>query len=96
MKLTRPRSTLLALALLEASSALNLGPDYNHPVEGEILNGDFHAQQLNIVADLDKDLPFSQPVTFAHLEWQRCLAASHNTVRDPCRNFSHSLTLAAS
>ncbi|KAE8350311.1 arginase family-domain-containing protein [Aspergillus coremiiformis] len=32
------------------------------------------------VEDLDKDLPFSQPVTFAHLEWQRCLASSHNTV----------------
>lgn len=27
--------------------------------------------------DLDKDLPFSQPVTFAHLPWQRCLADSH-------------------
>ncbi|KAL4783739.1 arginase family-domain-containing protein [Aspergillus varians] len=32
--------------------------------------------------DLDKDLPFSQPVTFAHLEWQRCLASSHNTPLD--------------
>lgn len=32
--------------------------------------------------DLDKDLPFSQPVTFAHLEWQRCLAASHKTPLD--------------
>ena len=31
-------------------------------------------------ADLDKDLPFSQPVTFAHMEWQRCLAASHKEV----------------
>lgn len=30
--------------------------------------------------DLDKDLPFSQPVTFAHLEWQRCLAAAHDQV----------------
>lgn len=29
---------------------------------------------------MDKDLPFSQPVTFAHLEWQRCLAESHNKV----------------
>ncbi|EFX02050.1 arginase family protein [Grosmannia clavigera kw1407] len=32
--------------------------------------------------DLDKDLPFSQPVTFAHLEWQRCLSASHNKPLD--------------
>ncbi|KAL4901682.1 hypothetical protein BDW74DRAFT_181688 [Aspergillus multicolor] len=32
--------------------------------------------------DLDKDLPFSQPVTFAHLEWQRCLASSHNSPLD--------------
>lgn len=30
--------------------------------------------------DLDKDLPFSQPVTFAHLEWQRCLASTHTNV----------------
>jgi agmatinase len=27
--------------------------------------------------NLDKDLPFSQPVTFAHLPWHRCLAPSH-------------------
>ena len=27
--------------------------------------------------DLDKDLPFSQPVTFAHLPWQRCFSAIH-------------------
>ncbi|KAI9740518.1 MAG: hypothetical protein M1834_005099 [Cirrosporium novae-zelandiae] len=26
------------------------------------------------IEDLNLDLPFSQPVTFAHLEWQRCLA----------------------
>lgn len=35
----------------------------------------------NPFVDLDVDLPFSQPVTFAHLEWQRCLAASHDKVR---------------
>ncbi|KAJ5432864.1 uncharacterized protein N7458_012020 [Penicillium daleae] len=34
------------------------------------------------IEDLDKDLPFSQPVTFAHLEWQRCLAADHNNPID--------------
>ncbi|KAE9581569.1 putative agmatinase 2 [Colletotrichum fructicola] len=34
------------------------------------------------IEDLDKDLPFSQPVTFAHLEWQRCLAESHNKPLD--------------
>lgn len=32
--------------------------------------------------DLDKDLPFSQPVTFAHLPWQRCFSASHSTAMD--------------
>ncbi|KAJ5985237.1 agmatinase [Penicillium canescens] len=32
--------------------------------------------------DLDVDLPFSQPVTFAHLKWQRCLAASHKKPLD--------------
>ncbi|KAJ5370588.1 Arginase family protein [Penicillium cataractarum] len=32
------------------------------------------------IEDLDKDLPFSQPVTFAHLEWQRCLASDHENV----------------
>ncbi|KAL1310508.1 hypothetical protein AAFC00_000793 [Neodothiora populina] len=34
------------------------------------------------VEDLDKDLPFSQPVTFAHLEWQRCLAETHDAPLD--------------
>ncbi|KAL3473168.1 arginase family-domain-containing protein [Aspergillus californicus] len=53
------------LALSHAAYSVNVGPDYQHPLE-----------------DLDKDLPFSQPVTFAHLEWQRCLAPSHNTPLD--------------
>ncbi|KAJ5925312.1 hypothetical protein N7454_007951 [Penicillium verhagenii] len=34
------------------------------------------------IEDLNKDLPFSQPVTFAHLEWQRCLAADHEEPLD--------------
>ncbi|KAH8666956.1 arginase family-domain-containing protein [Xylariales sp. PMI_506] len=34
------------------------------------------------IENLDVDLPFSQPVTFAHLEWQRCLAASHDQPLD--------------
>jgi agmatinase len=34
------------------------------------------------IEDLNVDLPFSQPVTFAHLEWQRCLAHSHNEPLD--------------
>ncbi|KFY64823.1 hypothetical protein V496_03014 [Pseudogymnoascus sp. VKM F-4515 (FW-2607)] len=48
-----------------------------------------HVSSLNVgpdykhpIEDLDKDLPFSQPVTFAHLEWQRCLAPSHDTPLD--------------
>ncbi|KAL4963830.1 agmatinase [Aspergillus stella-maris] len=53
------------LAFSQLASAVNVGPNYQHPIE-----------------DLDKDLPFSQPVTFAHLEWQRCLASSHNTPID--------------
>ncbi|KAK2752295.1 hypothetical protein FQN55_007335 [Onygenales sp. PD_40] len=66
MKLLQSQTSLpFVLALSQAASALNLGPDYTHPIE-----------------DLDKDLPFSQPVTFAHLEWQRCLAESHNTPLD--------------
>ena len=32
--------------------------------------------------DLDTDLPFSQPVTFAHLPWERCLSQSHSTPLD--------------
>ncbi|KAJ6147875.1 hypothetical protein N7497_009857 [Penicillium chrysogenum] len=51
--------------LLQGAIALDVGPDYSHPIE-----------------DLDVDLPFSQPVTFAHLEWQRCLAESHNKPLD--------------
>ncbi|KAJ5767013.1 uncharacterized protein N7511_004629 [Penicillium nucicola] len=57
-------STLYS-SLLYGALALNVGPEYSHPIE-----------------DLDVDLPFSQPVTFAHLEWQRCLAASHNKPLD--------------
>ena len=34
------------------------------------------------IEDLDKDLPFSQPVTFAHLPWERCLRPSHETPLD--------------
>jgi agmatinase len=34
------------------------------------------------IEDLDKDLPFSQPVTFAHLPWERCLSGSHDTPLD--------------
>jgi agmatinase len=34
------------------------------------------------IEDLDKDLPFSQPVTFAHLPWERCLSSSHATPLD--------------
>ena len=33
--------------------------------------------------DLDKDLPFSQPVTFAHLPWRRCLAQSSHRSEAP-------------
>ncbi|KAL2845867.1 arginase family-domain-containing protein [Aspergillus pseudoustus] len=58
--------TPLLMALGQATAhTLNVGPDYQHPIE-----------------DLDKDLPFSQPVTFAHLEWQRCLASTHTTPID--------------
>lgn len=32
--------------------------------------------------DLDKDLPFSQPVTFAHLPWQRCFSPAHASPLD--------------
>jgi agmatinase len=46
-----------------------------------------HAQNVgpnyaHPLEDLDKDLPFSQPVTFAHLPWQRCLGESHTTPLD--------------
>ncbi|KAL3457281.1 arginase family-domain-containing protein [Aspergillus heterothallicus] len=57
--------TPFLLALGQTAHSLNVGPDYQHPIE-----------------DLDKDLPFSQPVTFAHLEWQRCLASTHTTPLD--------------
>ena len=32
--------------------------------------------------DLDKDLPFSQPVTFAHLPWHRCFSPAHTSPLD--------------
>jgi agmatinase len=32
--------------------------------------------------DLDKDLPFSQPVTFAHLPWHRCFSPTHTSPFD--------------
>ncbi|KAK2812449.1 hypothetical protein FQN50_001450 [Emmonsiellopsis sp. PD_5] len=88
MKLLRSQSSLpFVLALSQAASALNLGPDYTHPIEGMIvvqkLKPKTESKNINkCETDLDKDLPFSQPVTFAHLEWQRCLAESHNTPLD--------------
>lgn len=72
----------LALSFLPLISALNVGADYAHPIEGKQTTYKTINALNNIRAtDLDKDLPFSQPVTFAHLEWQRCLAAEHTTVR---------------
>lgn len=34
------------------------------------------------VENLDRDLPFSSPATFAHLPWQRCLSHTHTTPLD--------------
>ncbi len=34
------------------------------------------------IENLDTDLPFSSPVTFAHLPWQRCLSQTHTTPLD--------------
>ena len=34
------------------------------------------------IQNLDTDLPFSSPVTFAHLPWQRCLSHTHTTPLD--------------
>jgi agmatinase len=53
------------LNLCSLTHALEVGPNYAHPIE-----------------NLDKDLPFSQPVTFAHLPWERCLADTHSTPLD--------------
>ncbi|KAK1457741.1 agmatinase [Colletotrichum melonis] len=61
----RLADAILLCAGADLAAALNVGPNYQYPLE-----------------DLDKDLPFSQPVTFAHLEWQRCLAESHNKPLD--------------
>lgn len=67
------------LLLLHGAAALNVGPDYSHPIEGR-MPGPVSISKL-IESDLDVDLPFSQPVTFAHLEWQRCLSASFDKAR---------------
>jgi len=78
-------SILALYSVLHGVLTLNVGPEYNHPIEGLFrwltflfyaIFGGGHSS----LADLDVDLPFSQPVTFAHLEWQRCLAASHDHV----------------
>jgi len=51
-----------------------------HSVDIESVNvGPNYAHPLE---DLDKDLPFSQPVTFAHLPWQRCFSPSHAEALD--------------
>ena len=34
------------------------------------------------IENLDRDLPFSSPATFAHLPWQRCLSHTHTTPLD--------------
>lgn len=80
--------TSLLLALGHTAYTLNVGPDYRYPVEGSSATESsvLHTSLTSI--DLDKDLPFSQPVTFAHLEWQRCLSSAHTSVRshDPYEN----------
>lgn len=77
------RTTLFSrfLFILHGAAGFNLGPDYNNPIEGTTkptLDLVSRTNLSNPDLDLDVDLPFSQPVTFAHLEWQRCLSASHH------------------
>lgn len=78
----RLADAILLCAGADLAAALNVGPNYQYPLEGmfSCLGGYLQGSQLSFSPDLDKDLPFSQPVTFAHLEWQRCLAESHNKV----------------
>lgn len=76
----RVTTTTLCSLLLQGAIALNVGPEYSHPIEGQSSRTSPIPSSIKQIADLDVDLPFSQPVTFAHLEWQRCLAAAHNKV----------------
>ncbi|KAJ5689984.1 hypothetical protein N7462_004376 [Penicillium macrosclerotiorum] len=71
-------SSVVLVSLLEAVWGINVGQGYQHPIEGA---PNYETKRASI-PDLDKDLPFSQPVTFAHLEWQRCLAANHEQPLD--------------
>ncbi|KKY25560.1 putative arginase family protein [Phaeomoniella chlamydospora] len=71
MTVRHPLVLLTAITVLSAPAVFaNLDPEIT-------LNlGPNFTQPLH---NLDTDLPFSQPVTFAHLPWHRCLAPSHST-----------------
>jgi agmatinase len=77
-------ASVWTVCLAQSGGAINVGPGYTHPIEGITFYSfvPYHIPtELIYGVDLNKDLPFSQPVTFAHLEWQRCLAEDHNSVR---------------
>ncbi|EXJ92944.1 hypothetical protein A1O3_01500 [Capronia epimyces CBS 606.96] len=70
----------LALSVMTGSSAHSDSHSHQSTVSSiEVEVGPNYDFPLE---DLDKDLPFSQPVTFAHLPWQRCFSAAHRTAMD--------------
>lgn len=81
--------TSLVLALSHIAYTMNVGPDYQHRIEGSSTTRSRSLHTLLTSIDLDKDLPFSQPVTFAHLEWQRCLSSAHTSVESRIFHKNH-------
>jgi hypothetical protein len=67
------------LSLLLALGRLSLVHGHDPGLLDTINVGPNYAHPLQ---NLDLDLPFSQPVTFAHLPWHRCFAPSHHDPLD--------------
>ena len=77
----------LSLALATLLIPLPFAKAHSHhddssPSEGQPLSFSVGPNYPYPLEDLDKDLPFSQPVTFAHLPWHRCFSPSHTSPLD--------------
>ncbi|RVX70470.1 hypothetical protein B0A52_05969 [Exophiala mesophila] len=69
--------TLLSCLLGDICVAHSHSHSHEHSHEPTLETINIGPNYAHPLEDLDKDLPFSQPVTFAHLPWQRCFSPSH-------------------
>ncbi|KAK5379217.1 hypothetical protein LTR20_009877 [Exophiala xenobiotica] len=78
----RPQAFILALTAILSILAPAQSHSHSHADEPALSSIPVGPNYDFTLEDLDKDLPFSQPVTFAHLPWQRCFSAAHRSPLD--------------